>query len=67
MKYTIQNKEYNVEIVHKNNKNTYIRIKEDETIYVTTTYFTTKNQIKRLLDNNIGSITKMLDKNKKKQ
>lgn len=67
MKYTIQNKEYNVEIVHKNNKNTYIRIKEDETIYVTTAYFTTKNQIKRLLDNNIESITKMLDKNKKKQ
>lgn len=67
MKYTIQNKEYNVEIVHKNNKNTYIRIKDNETIYVTTSYFTTKNQIKRLLDNNIESITMMLEKNKKKQ
>lgn len=67
MKYTIQNKEYNVEIVHKNNKNTYIRIKDEETIYVTTSYFTTKKDIKRLLDNNIDSIIKMLEKTKKKQ
>ena len=41
MKYTIQNKLYNVEIVYKNNKNTYIRIKEDGTIYVT--YYYDKN------------------------
>ena len=61
MKYTIQNKEYNVEIVHKNNKNTYIRIKDEETIYVTTSYFTTKKDIKRLLDNNVDSIIKMLE------
>ena len=67
MKYIIQNKEYDVEIIHKNNKNTYIRIKEDETIYVTTSYFTTKKEIKRILDNNIDSIIKMLEKNKRKQ
>lgn len=67
MKYTIQNKEYNVEIVHKNNKNTYIRIKDEETIYVTTSYFTTKKDIKRLLNNNVDSIIKMLEKTKKKQ
>lgn len=67
MKYIIQNKEYDVEIIHKNNKNTYIRIKEDETIYVTTPYFTTKKEIKRILDNNIDSIIKMLEKNKRKQ
>lgn len=67
MKYKIQNKEYNVEIIHKNNKNTYIRIKEDETIYVTTSYLTTKKQIIKLLDNNIDSIIRMLENNKKKQ
>lgn len=67
MKYTIQNKLYNVEIVYKNNKNTYIRIKDDGTIYVTTAYFTTKHQIKKLLDNNINNIIKMLERNQKKQ
>ena len=52
MKYSIENTECNVFIEKKNNKNTYIRIKEDLNIYVTTNYFVTKNQVKEILDKN---------------
>ena len=47
MIFTYNDKEYVVVIVKKNNKNTYIRVKEGF-IYVTTSYFTTKNSIKKL-------------------
>ena len=60
MKYIIDNKEYEVVIIKKNNKNTYIRVKEDLKIYVTTSRFSTKQYIKLLLDNNIDSIKKMI-------
>lgn len=70
MKYIIDGTEYNVIIERKNNKNTYIRIKSDLQIYVTTSYFTSKKQIERLLDNNQSKIKKMIDnckvKNEKK-
>lgn len=65
MKYEINNKTYNVEIIKKNNKNSYIRIKDLDTILITTSYFTTKNQIKKMLDTNKNSIQKMLDKHVK--
>lgn len=69
MKYDINGHVYDVQIVKKNNKNSYIRVKDDLTILVTTGYFTTKNDVKRMLDNNINSIQKMLNrqvKNKEK-
>jgi len=62
MKYVIDNQEYNVEIIRKNNKNTYIRVKQDLTIYVTTNYFVTKKQIEHLLDQNIEYLKKMINK-----
>lgn len=62
MKYMIDNQEYNVEIIRKNNKNTYIRVKQDLTIYVTTNYFVTKKQIENLLNENIDYLKKMIDK-----
>ena len=62
MEYEINGKVYNVEIVKKNNKNTYIRIKDDMTILVTTGYFTTKKYVKKILDSNVDSIIKMLSK-----
>ena len=49
MKYILDDKEYNVEIVRKNNRNTYVRVKDDLTIYVTTSIFTTEKQILKLL------------------
>lgn len=65
MKYTIDNKEYEVVIIKKNNKNTYIRVKEDLKIYITTSRFSTKSYIKSLLDNNIESIKKMIEQQAK--
>ena len=60
MKYIIDNTEYEVVIIKKNNKNTYLRVKEDLKIYVTTSAFTPKHYIKTLLDNNIETIKKMI-------
>lgn len=67
MKYLLNDKEYTVVIVRKNNKNTYIRVKEDEKIYVTTNYFVTTGQIKKLLNNHSDDILKMLNNCQKKQ
>ena len=65
MKYTIDNNEYEVVIIKKNNKNTYIRVKEDLKIYVTTNIFSSKHYIKTLLDNNTESIKKMIEQQSK--
>ena len=64
--YKLDGVKYNVEIVCKNNKNTYIKIKEDLTIYVTTNYFTTKRDIKNLLDREKDFLRKTLNKVKKR-
>lgn len=61
MKYIIDGKEYELKIIKKNNKNTYLRVKEDLTIQVTTSYLTTKKYIKKLLDNNTNSIRRMIN------
>lgn len=62
MKYIINNQQYDVIIEKKNNKNTYIRVKEDMKIYVTTNYFVSKSSIKRILNNNKDYLEKMLNK-----
>lgn len=62
MKYEVDNIIYDVTIVRKNNKNLYIRVKDDLTIYVTANYFTTKTQIKNILDNNLEYLRKMINK-----
>ena len=60
MNYKINNEEYEVIIEKKNNNNTYIRVKEDLKIYVTTNYFTSQTYIKSLLDNNINYLENMI-------
>lgn len=64
MIYEIDGKEYKVEIIRKNNKNTYIRIKDNYTISVTTNYFVTKRKIYDLINLNVSSIKKMIDRKK---
>ena len=64
MIFTYNGKDYNVIIIKKNNKNTYIRIKEDY-IQVTTSRFTTKSSIKKLLEENKKTIIKMIEKQEK--
>ena len=66
MQYKINDYLCNVYIEKKNNKNTYIRIKEDLNIYVTTNYFTTEKQVIKLLDNNYDYLFKMLNKMKQR-
>lgn len=66
MIFLYKDKEYPVEIVKKNNKNTYVRVKNN-TIYVTTNYFTTNKIIQKLLDQNKQSIYKMIEKSKQRE
>ena len=48
--YKIDGVKYKVVVLKKNNKNTYIKIKKDMTILVTTNYLVSKWQIKNMLD-----------------
>ena len=67
MKLEINGINYNIEIEKKKTtKNTYIRVKDDLTIYVTTNIFTSDRQIAKLLENNYSSICKMIEKQKVK-
>ena len=43
MNIEIDNKVYNIEIIRKNNRNTYVRVKNGK-IVVTTNYFTGNNK-----------------------
>lgn len=62
MNFELDNVVYNVIIQRKNNKNLYIRVKEDMKIYVTCNYFTTKLEIKRILNENKDALRKMVKK-----
>ena len=64
--YKLDGEKYNVEIICKNNKNTYVKIKDDLTIYVTTNYLTTKRDIKNLLDREQDFLRKTLNKVKQR-
>ena len=67
MYYTINNKQYKVVIERKNNKNTYIRIKNDIEIHVTTNLFRSDKYILNLIKTNENKIFKMLNKNVKQK
>lgn len=66
MKYTYNNKEYNIEIIRKNNKNTYIRVRNN-TIVITTNYLTSTKTIEKLINNNRNFIDKALTKSIEKK
>ena len=57
---------YDVIIERKNNKNTYLRVKEDLNIYVTTSYLTPDFMIKKFVLNNKEFILKQMDKMEKR-
>ena len=65
MQVEINNKVYDVEIIKKNNRNTYVRVKNGK-IVVTTNYFTSKNSIIKLIMDNKDSIIRMIEKDSKK-
>ena len=66
MKVLIDGELVDVIIVRKSNRNTYIRVKPDLNIYVTTNYFVTDGYIKELINSNMDYITKMYLKMKKR-
>ncbi len=67
MTYQLEDTIYTVEVEKKKNKNTYIRIKPGNVIYITTNYFTTKHQIKKLLIENHTALLKMHQKVKRQE
>ena len=62
MKNKLDNIDYEVIINKKNNKNLYIRVKDDMKIYVSCNYFTTKGMIEKILNENKEALRKMLSK-----
>ena len=62
MKYKLDDVYYDVKVVKKNNKNSYIRVKEDKTILVTTSFLVSNAYIKDLLDRNQHYLREMVNK-----
>lgn len=67
MTFYYDGKDYKVIIDRKkSNRNTYIRVKKDMTIYVTTNLFTRDRDIQKLIDENTKAIIKMIEVQNKK-
>ena len=67
MNVVINGNKYDVIIQRKKNKHTYLRVKEDLGIYVTTNYFVSKREIANFIDDNIDSIRNMISKELSRQ
>ena len=57
---------YDVDIIKKNNRNTYVRVKNGR-IVVTTNYLVSKKDIVKLINDNQDSITRMINNDSKQQ
>lgn len=64
MKYKYLDNEYQIIVIRKKNKNTYIRIDDNLNIVVTTSFFTPDFTIKKMIEKNSTSVNKMLNKKK---
>lgn len=56
----INNKKYNVIITYKDNKNMYLRLKDDLNIYITAPRRISIKEIEKFINDNIDNITKMI-------
>lgn len=65
MQIEIDGKIYEIDIVRKSNRNTYIRIKNGK-ILVTTNYLTSNKSIIKLINDNSKKLVKMIDSDNKK-
>lgn len=61
----INNFEINVNVIRKNIKNMYLRVKYDEEIYITCNILYTKKSILKFIKDNEKSIIKMLERQKR--
>ena len=67
MQVNFNGKDYEVVITKKlGNRNTYLRVKEDLKIYVTTNTFTSNKEIEKIIVNNQASIARMIYNQEKK-
>ena len=66
MQIVIDDKIYDVDIIKKSNRNTYIRVKNGR-IVVTTNYLASKSSIIKLINDNKSSILRMINADNKKQ
>lgn len=66
MIYTYLGKEYNIKIIRKNNKNTYIRFRNNE-IIVTTNYLVSNKRIEKLINENKDFINNAINNSNKKE
>ena len=64
--YQLDGASYPIEVIRKNNKNTYLRVKEGK-IIVTTNYLTSSSSINKLIKDNTSFINKILLKENKKK
>lgn len=68
MQLEVNGKQYKIEVEKKrSNKNTYIRVKKDLIIHVTTGMFTTNRFILKLIEENYDKIVKMIEIQLKKK
>ena len=66
MRVSINNENFEVIIIKKKIKNTYIRVKSDLKIYVSTNVFASEKYILDLIYNNEKSVLNMIDREKRK-
>ena len=67
MQIKIDDEEYEVVITKKiDTKNTYLRVKEDMKIYVSTNVFTSNREVEKIIIKNQSSIINMINKMKKR-
>ena len=64
--YEYNGKHYPIEIIRKDNKNTYLRVKDGK-IVVTTNYLISNKKIDKLISDNKNFINKALSKDIKKK
>ena len=62
MYVTLGNNQVEVVIERKNNKNIYFRIKEDLRLHITCNKWVSEREVKRLIESNNDSLTKMYNK-----
>lgn len=71
MKYSINGIDFDVIIEYKNNKNTYMRVKENNIIHVTTHYLVSKKRIIEMIENNkkfiLNNYSKLENKKEKEE
>lgn len=66
MEVVVDGETYKVNIIKKSNKNTYLRVKSDLEIYVTTNYLMPNSEIVKFITNNKSSVIDMVNRQKVK-